>query len=259
LLLKAVNTAYTTVYGKIADHLRELGYSRGRLGELLRFFEDRKDSLPNLALDPLALLPVGCATLPQAVERLAGGLSAEEFVDLDTRMQNLVQLQYRGFTHLCTSQAGSMRSLGTNMLDEAMAFAAPRLQDQDIVAMYLAQHGEGEESRRLLLSAYDQAAPPGSSLAAASSTEFAMLGVPPSPHEPAFRLLARKAFQGTQLLPAASADDIVFYREETQLQLEQLEQLGSTAREAYEQALARDVHPPHTRTDVAEWQQINTQ
>ena len=146
LLLKTAHTTYTAIRGRLADQLRELGFSRGRLGELLRVFEDARDAFPNLASDPYALLPVGSRSLPDAVEQLAAGMSAVELADLDARMQNLVQLQFRGFNHLCNSGSSTMRSLGQAMLEESLSYAAaPKLQGQDVVSMFLGQHGEGDE------------------------------------------------------------------------------------------------------------------
>src|SRR5262249_1981318 len=95
LLLKTAHTASTSIRGRLGDQLREIGFSRGKLGELLRVFEDAKDAFPNLNSDPYALLPVGSRSLPDAVEQLVAGLTPQEFADLDSRMQNLVQLQFR--------------------------------------------------------------------------------------------------------------------------------------------------------------------
>lgn len=256
LLLKVINSVYQALKTRLADQVREVGFSRGRLGELLRVFE-AKHSSTDLSFDPHALLPVGCKTLGEAVEQLISSLSPAEFADLDIRMQNLVQSQFRGFNHLCASGLSTMRDLSGGMIQEALAYATPKLQGQDIVAMFAAQHGEGDAAKRLLVSAYQQAAPPVVVPDSGGTTEFCMLATPPSPDEHAFRNLAKKALQAVPLLVAASTDDIVFYREEARIGLVDFEHVGPAGQEAYRQAIARDVHPPHTRTDITDWRAIS--
>src|SRR5262249_259498 len=146
-------------------------------------FEDKKETFPDPERDPYLLLPVGSSSLPEAVEQLAARLTPEEFADLDARMKNLVQLQFRGFNHLCNSSSTTMRSLGRAMLEEALSYAAPKLQGQDVVEMYLNQHGDGPGSKETLLAAYEEAAPPGTAPGTKSPTEFCMLATPPSSHE----------------------------------------------------------------------------
>ncbi len=256
LLLKVINGTYSSLRNRLADQLREVGFSRGRLGELVRVF-DAKHSSPDVAVDPHSLLPVGCKTLGAAVEQLVSSLSEKEIAELDARMQNLVQSQYRGFNHLCNSGTSTMRELSAGMLQEALAYAAPKLQGQDVVAMFLAQHGEGDEAKRLLVSAYQHATPPVAVQDSDANTEFCMLATPPSPREHPFRNLAKKALQAVPLLVAASTDDIVFYREEAQVGLVDFEHVGPSGQEPYQQAIARDVHPPHTRTDITDWRTIS--
>jgi hypothetical protein len=60
------------------------------------------------------------------------------------------------------------------------------------------------------------------------------------------------------LIPAPSVDDIVIYREETQLLLSDLEQLGPEGREAYQQMSASENFTPHTRNDVPAWRPAAT-
>ena len=62
-----------------------------------------------------------------------------------------------------------------------------------------------------------------------------------------------KRFQ--EFVSAASTDDIVFYREQHNLSLGDLPQLGAAAQEAYQRYLTEDRLPPHARTDVI-WRPI---
>jgi hypothetical protein len=55
------------------------------------------------------------------------------------------------------------------------------------------------------------------------------------------------------MVPAASTDDIVFYREVLSLPLTALPQMGAAAAEVYRQFLTGDQLTPHSRTDITSW------
>jgi len=56
-------------------------------------------------------------------------------------------------------------------------------------------------------------------------------------------------------LAAPSPDDVVFYREETQVPLGKLEQIGSEIQQIYRQMGTSEHFTPHTRNDV-DWLQL---
>jgi hypothetical protein len=257
LRLKAVNQAYTQLRNKLTDQLRELGFFRTRLGELQRALEELElPGTANQAPDGFQLLPVGCKTLGEAVDRFIAALTPAEFEELDQHMHQLIQVQFRGLTHLCNSSSTMFRNLANAMLGEAVAFTSARLQATDVVEMFLGQFADEEEAQRTLAAAYEKAAPVCYVPGIASRTEFCILATPPSPLEEPFRRLAGQAVPAATLTPAASADDIVFYREEARLALDELEVLGPLVREAYRQKVTHDPGAAHTRTDVSEWREI---
>jgi hypothetical protein len=53
-----------------------------------------------------------------------------------------------------------------------------------------------------------------------------------------------------EVLSATAEDDILFYREISNLPLAELEQLGSVGQDAYRQMIAAEDFTPHTRIDV---------
>jgi len=57
------------------------------------------------------------------------------------------------------------------------------------------------------------------------------------------------------LIAAPSPDDVVFYREETQVPLGKLEQIGSEIQQIYRQMGTSEHFTPHTRNDV-DWLQL---
>jgi serine/threonine protein kinase len=80
-----------------------------------------------------------------------------------------------------------------------------------------------------------------------------ILAVPPGPEGEHFRALVERALPGETLLAAPSTDDIVFYREQSQVSLDALPQLGPAADEVYQQFLTPDQLSPHSRLDIVTW------
>jgi hypothetical protein len=104
-----------------------------------------------------------------------------------------------------------------------------------------------------LAAAYEDAAPPLTAANGASNSQFCILAAPPSPREAALRECGRQAVPDLEMAPAGGVDDIVIYREETQLLLADLEQLGPVGHDAYQQMTTSEHFTPHSRNDVAEW------
>jgi hypothetical protein len=79
---------------------------------------------------------------------------------------------------------------------------------------------------------------------------MAVLGVPPGEAGDHYRELARRSLNGVELIPATSGDDVVLYREVSNLLLNDLELLGPQGQDAYRQMSATENFTPHTRIDV---------
>ena len=67
--------------------------------------------------------------------------------------------------------------------------------------------------------------------------------------------MAHRAISDAELIAAPSPDDVVFYREETQVPLGKLEQIGSEIQQIYRQMGTSEHFTPHTRNDV-DWLQL---
>ena len=101
---------------------------------------------------------------------------------------------------------------------------------------------------------FDEAAPELSTgrgpRSATSGTEMVVLAVPPGPAGERFRDLARRGLPNTEVHDAASPDDVLIYRERSNLALADLEHLGPVGRDAYAQMTSTENFTPHTRSDI---------
>ncbi|MBV9124195.1 MAG: protein kinase [Planctomycetes bacterium] len=251
LVLKSVLRAFGGLRTYLSDQLREVGYCRARLDELLQLLQNPEQTLGGLEGRRRYLYPAGCRSLDEAVEQ-AAAMKPEDWEELDQRMQAMIQHQFRTLHHVCTTSAHLLRKLESAMVEEAMNFARSRLPAMDVVDLFLNQQRSDNQAVSDLARAFQAAAPGLATGDAAGPTEIALLAVPAGPREAQLRELARRAVQSS-LMSAASIEDLVFYREETRLLLADLPQVGPLGQEAYQQMATSEHFPPHTRTDIAEW------
>jgi serine/threonine protein kinase len=254
LVLRHVMASYTTLRTHLADQMREVEFCRTRLGDLLNAFADAPggsrtegDGVPGRHL-----LPMGCRSLDEAVQQTLARMTTDDVLELDQKVQAMIQQQFTALVHVCMTSSNLLRNLEGAMQREAEPFAEQRLLETNLVTMYLESHPGEEEALLDLASAFEAAAPRLTVGGECAPAEVQILGVPPAPGEDRLRALARKALPDAGLASAGSADDIVFYREVPNLALSDLEQLGPAGRQAYRQMAAAENFTPHSRTDQ-EW------
>lgn len=261
MVLKLLLTIYTHARNRLSDQLREVGYCRTRLGELLRTFqtptdEDRTEGFS--VGGGYQLFPVGCQTLDEAVDRFFEAIQPAEIDEFEKRIQNLIRQQFQGLIHVCTTTSSSslIKNLETAMLQEGIHFAGSRPAASDVVEMFLGQFAEEHDAKNALAKAFDESLPNLLGPDASSRTEVCILASPLSPQETRLRDIARQAVPEIDLTPAASAEDIVLYREETLLPLEKLPQLGPAGQDAYRQSNLTENQNPHARVDIETWREV---
>ncbi len=199
------------------------------------------------------LLPFGCRTLEEAVKRILDSLPADEEHALHENVWGLVRQMLQDHVHVCTGPATLFRDLRESIDREVEKVAEDSLGRAHAAEMYMEQHAADPDAAADLAGAFDEAQP---ELAASRRTpreELCILAVPPGPEGEHFRSLVKRALPKVPMTAAPSTDDIVFYREQPQLTLTELPQLGPAAREMYEQVLTSDPCSPHSRCDITSW------
>jgi hypothetical protein len=116
--------------------------------------------------------------------------------------------------------------------------------------VYLERQTDHRSADADLQGAFDEAQPQLGNGQRAAAREFSVLAVPPGPEGERFRALVKHALPDVPMHAAATTDDIVFYREHCLSSLDDLPQLGPTARAHYQEILAAAPFGPHSRTDI---------
>ena len=234
---------YRTLLNNIPEYRQEVNFCRKR-------FEDLGSGLATPA-DPAGpagpgavILPPGCDTLDEAADAFLGGISPEEILGFDQRLQAEVKAKFRGMVNVCLKPERSADFLAL-VAAEARTFLDARLERSDPAAVFLAHHPAETEAEAVLRSAVAAAVP--NPLPPPGAAETIILAVPPGPDGDRVRTLADAACPGVAFVPAPMAEEIAVYRTCPRVSLAMLPQSGEAAREAYR---AHADGPLHTRTDV---------
>ncbi len=238
---------YRTLHGNIPEYLREVGFCRGRLGELGQTLAAQGAS--NLDPGPgRLLLPDGCNDLDQAADQFLGALAPEDILTFDQTLQRELTRRFRGLVNICLKPEKSLEFL-TLLKSHSREFLDARLERTDPATVFLRYRGDGANAHALLAEGYAKAAPEVSGVTGPAPMEAAIFAVPPGPSGAELRSLAAAACPGVEFIPAPLTDDILLYRECPRVELTTLPQLSAHAREAYEAQLTAEL-PPHTRADI---------
>jgi serine/threonine protein kinase len=256
LVLQCVISTYLSLRGQLADHLLDLNSCRGRLGELKQDLGDT-DSLAHLENEltyERVIFPGGPQTLNGASLTLLQSISGPDLETLDGQMQELLQQQFTSLAHVCLMTSHLPRNLRSAMQRQAEAFVESRLAGLDVTNTYLTLQSDEEQAKKELLQLFELASPALVSPRRSSQAEICILTTPDDSCGERLRDLTRQAVPEVNWVTGASGgDDIVFYRECSQISLSELEQLGPLGLEAYRQMAALQHFTPHSRSDINEW------
>jgi serine/threonine protein kinase len=255
LMLQQTAGVFVGLRGHLSDTLREINFCRVRLTELLRRLEIDPDrtSPEGTASAPETgkrLYPGGSRTLKEAVERLLAAVTPELLLELDGRQEAMLKQRFQALVHVCMTTSNVVKEVEKAMLGTAEEFAAELLGQHDVAAMFQEQHANEEQARGEIEGYHREAEPEMAADRRARIGEQCVLAVPPGPAGDAFRHLVAETTGEVELTVVPGAEEIVFYRERSNLKLADLELLGPLGQEAYRQMSAGENYTPHTRLDV---------
>ncbi len=250
LVMQRVTAAFVSLRGHLSDELREINFCRVRLGELLRVLDEPAEEAPADSRLGRQVFAAGCQTLPEAVEHFLRGVGPDSLLELDVRVEAMLRQQFTALVHVCLTHANILKAVEQAMLKTAADFAGEQLPPTTVSELFLEQQPEEERAAGEVAEFFDKAAPKLTPDKVSPAQEVAVLAVPPGEGGERLRELTRQALPDVEWQPAASADDVVLYREVANLALADLEQLGPQGRDAYRQMNAAEHFTPHSRIDV---------
>jgi hypothetical protein len=254
LILRQLTRSYISLRGDLNDQLREVGFCRARLGELLKAFETpaavAREEGEDSAVPGRSLYSGGCRDLDQAVDRFLREMPPECANELHHRIQAMIRSQFQALTNVCLGAANLVNNLEAAMRQEVEAFVASCPIGTDVAETFLQQYPDEAIAAHELATAFDEAAPELGGSQSTSRAGVCILAVPPGPAGEKIVAQAGRALNGSTLTPAASPDDILFYRESGPIDAADLEVFGPTGHDAYRQMTQVDHLTPHSRIDI---------
>jgi eukaryotic-like serine/threonine-protein kinase len=288
LVMHQVLGIYISLRGHLTDTLREINFCRIRLLELSQLLE--AESVRSSSLDGgkenvatflttgqgqrttdnrtrggydagiegpgRFLFPHNCPGLDEAVDRETEELSrAEPLRELDERLQKVIRKQFVALVQVCLAPAHTTRAVARALRATTEAFLEERLPGWDAAGLLMEQAGSNEQTADDLVGLYEEALPEPSRTAQARTiggqSEVVILAVPPGENGDTLHELALHALPNISLVASrGQKEEVVLYREWSNIALTDLELLGPVGQEAYGQLLASENFPPHARQDV---------
>lgn len=255
LMVQRLLTVLRSLRGNCPEYQREFTHCRNRLLDLVKLFHNPIAMQTGVYLGICReLLPPGCQTLEDAVKKYTDELSATQLLELDQRIQQKVlRRQFTALVQVATTPANIFLEVEKAMQDELEGHVAEQLGSANVVDAFLAQCPKEDAAKAEILSTSEKAAPKLPIMPTAPLTELTMVVVPTEERAENFRQFVRQAMPWAEMVPGASGDDIVFYRERLGLALIDLPHTGSQALEAYQAMQQMEHMTPHCRTDITDW------
>ena len=250
LVMQQASAAFLSLRGHLSDELREINFCRVRLNELHRLLEAPGENPEGEARAGRLVLPAGCKDLSQAVDDFLARLEPDVLLELDERIQAVIRRDFVALVHVCLASANLLRNVEAAVTAAAEAFAGELLGATNAAELFLEQYTDEETAKDETAVGYNEAHPELAPGKISAASEICVLATPPGPAGDRFRDLTQSALPDVEFTPAASEDDILFYREVSHLPLAELEQLGPAGQDAYRQMSAAEDFTPHTRSDV---------
>ncbi|HVS34775.1 MAG TPA: tubulin-like doman-containing protein [Gemmataceae bacterium] len=250
LVMQHTSSTLLSLRGHLSDELREINFCRVRLTELNRLLEAPADGTESEARAGRLVLPSGCKDLGQAVDEFLARIGPEALLELDVRTQAMIHRDFVALVHICLASTNLLTNVETAMMATAQAFAGELLGETNAADHFLEQHPDEEAAMDEAAAYFDEAHPELGPRKAPAGSEICVIATPPGPSGDRVLELTRAALPEVEFAPAASDDDVFFYREVSHLPLSELDLLGAAGQDAYRQMSAAEDFTPHTRTDV---------
>lgn len=238
--------AYLSLRGRLSDQSKELSFCRRRLQNVAQQLADACSQLPQLSAAQ-GYLYVRGGNLAEAVEQALAELPPELCHSLDERIQLRLQQEGTSLQRLCTASGDSLAQLHQLIVNEVENCLNAYWPNYDVADLLISQQTP-EQIATLLQQLYYGAEPTIAS--ATSPRSMSVMALPGSPSGLQLADCARTVLPSDTVFLVSDAQEVFVYREWVGIRFEDLPQLDTEARRAYEQACSLEHFTPHCRMDL---------
>ncbi len=251
LLHKQLATVYERMQEALVPLLTEVTVARQKMAGAAAEMPDADTD--RTAVPPRRLMPPGCTTISEAVERFMNVLNDADLLEIDQRVQAVLEPEAGGLIHICLSSSMGVGGVVAILFEETRAYLDVRLGEVGLASMFAERFRTPQQAERVIEQAYQEAEPSWIGGGPWAAGEIAVLACPASEADEPLRDVARRAIPVADLLVSNSRDDLTIYREWPAVPLSVLPQLGPSAAAAYDTMPETTQCSPHSRLDVAHW------
>jgi eukaryotic-like serine/threonine-protein kinase len=244
LISRSCARLYQSILDNTPELVRALSQVRIQLSEFLKQIKDPSPAQSQLDGVCLNVFSEGTSNVVEAAARLLNELAPADLREFDNAVQARVRHQFRSLTEVCNRTKDFGAPLLAVMHDQAVQFLgkqAPRLTAVDI----LTQQSAGPEQLVARVSDILTSAAPIGLIQA--PTTLTALGVPPGGER--IVDIVRRISGDTQVRIAPCSEDVVVWREGTDLTLESFAHLAGESAPVVS-ADGRPPPSPHARNDI---------
>jgi hypothetical protein len=205
------------------------------------------------------LMPPGCVSIADAVERFLAVLTDADMAAIDRRVQAILEPECGGVYQACLNSATGPDDVVAVVYEESRAHLDTRLGEVDMAAMFAERYRTPQQAERAIEQTYQEAEPGWIGNGPWAGGEVAVLVCPGGSGGEPLRELARRAIPVAGLPIADSRDSLTVYREWPAVPLAALPHLGPASVAAYAALPETQQCTPHSRLDVTQWLDLETQ
>ena len=241
---------YRSVRGTLAGELASAAECRERLRKSAA---DPGPAPADTIPGPRRLMPPGCLTVADAVERFLGVLNDADLEEIERRVQAALAPEYGGlYEATLHTTAGADGVVGT-VRGEARAYLDARLGEVDMGSMFAERFRSRQHAETAVGQAFASAEPEWVGNGPWAAAEVTVFAAPGGIAGQPIRELAARAVPAAGLVTPEARDEVTIYREYPTVPLAAAPHFGPAGLTAYQNLPETNQCTLHSRLDVTRW------
>ncbi|MDY3559638.1 protein kinase [Gemmata sp. JC673] len=246
--------AYQTVRDTLSEQVADVAVARQRMAAAAASVPEEPPEPP---VSLRRLMPAGCVSLGDAVDRFLKVLTDADLAEIDRRVQSVLEPETGGLFQVCLNSSAGVEGVIAVVFEETRLHLDRRLGEVGLAAMFAERFRTPQQAERAIEQAYQEAEPAWVGNGPWAGSEVTVLACPAGASGEALRELARRAIPVAGLPIAESRDDLTIYREWASVPLAALPHLGPAAADAYRTIPEVAQCSAHARLDVTAWLDVD--
>ncbi len=255
LTYRHMNNLYQVVRDLLATQLADIAQCRTRMESSTRG-DPAVDELEPIS-EARTLMPPGCGSLAEAVQRFLEVLSDADLDEIDRRVQVALEPEAGGLFNACMNATEGHSIVATTVWEETRAYLDTRLGEVDLGAMFAERFRSQALAEKAIEQAFHEAEPGWVGHGPWANSELVVLAAPPSSNASVLRDLAVRAVPVAGLPFVDSCDELRVYREYPAVPLSVLPHFGPAGAAAYQVLPEANQCSVHSRLDITQWTSVD--